>query len=184
MASHASSRGPGWVESVLVLTPVRLGLAALFGYAAVLKIMDPQSFAFAIKAFELVDPEQHGHLLTAFAFGIPWAELIISVMLVLGLWTRGAASLLTIMLAGFTAGLASLLVREIETECACFGEQDFLCSGAVGLCHLGRNAVLMLLTALLVWRGGGRLSVDRARNPGCFGGPDAGSGVDPSGDDA
>ena len=168
MPGEIPSRGPGWAESILVLLPLRLGLAALFGYAAVLKIMDPQSFAFAIKAFQILDPAEHAHLLTGFAFGIPWAELIIAVLLVLGFWTRGAATLLALMLAAFTAGLASLIVRKIETECACFGEQEFLCSGAVGLCPLGRNAGLLLLTLLLAWRGGGRLSIDRARNPACF----------------
>ena len=151
-----------------MLLPVRLGLAALFGYAAILKIMDPQSFAFAIKAFELLDPKDQGHLITAFAFGIPWAELIISLCLVLGYWTRSAGTLLTLMLAGFTGGLASLMARGMETECACFGKQEFLCSGAVGMCHIARNAVLLALSALLAWRGGGRLSIDRARNPACF----------------
>ncbi len=167
--------GPGWAESILVLLPVRLGLAAIFGYAAYFKILDPQAFAFAIKAFEIFDPKHHAHILTMLAFAIPSAEMIIAVMLVMGFWTRSAASTLTVMLFAFTCGLASLMMRGIETECAFFGEREFLCSGAVGYCHLGRNAGLLLLSLLLAWRGGGRLALDRALHPECWHGSD---GVD------
>ena len=156
--------GPGWTESILVLLPARLVLAGIFGLAAYYKITDPQSFAFAIKAFEIFDPAEQGHAIKALAFGVPWAEAIIAVLLILGLWTRAAASLITLMLVGFTAGLISLIWRKMETECACFGSLEFGCTGPVGLCHLGRNAGLILLGLLVVWRGGGMLALDRVSN--------------------
>ena len=177
MSDHgARPSGPGWVESVLILLPVRLALAGIFGLAAFYKLSDPQAFAFAIKAFEIFDPAVQGHAIRALAFGVPWAEAIIAVMLVLGLWTRASASLLTLMVVGFTAGLVSLLMRGIETECACFGSLEFGCTGPVGACHLVRNTLLLVLGLLLVWRGGGRLALDRVGGP-------AGS-LDTEGDEA
>ena len=168
--------GPGWAESILGLTPARLVLAGIFGFAAYLKLGDPQSFALAIKAFRMFDLDEQGHIVKILVFGIPWAEMIIAVCLLLGFWTRAAAALLTLMLVGFTGGMLSLIVREIDTECACFGEMDFICSGAVGACHIGRNAGLILLSLLLVWRGGGRLAIDQQ--------PCVSAGVDPDDDDA
>ncbi|MBZ0171551.1 MAG: DoxX family membrane protein, partial [Phycisphaerales bacterium] len=82
-----------WVESIVLLLPVRLGLAGLFGVAAALKISDPQAFAFSIKAFDVLDPARHEHALVMLAFGIPWAEMIVSVFLLLGLWTRACGLL-------------------------------------------------------------------------------------------
>lgn len=160
-------KGPGWAESILILTPVRLLLAGIFGFAAYLKLGDPQNFALAIKAFQLVDLNEQGHIVKMLVFGIPWTEMIIAVCLILGFWTRSAAALLTLMLLGFTGGMISLIARKIDTECACFGEMDFICSGAVGACHIGRNTALMLLSLLLVWRGGGRLALDQRARACC-----------------
>jgi len=155
-----------WIESIFILLPVRLGLAAVFGTAAVLKLSDPQAFAFAVKAFKILDPETYDHILVLLAFGIPWAELIVSLLLVLGLWTRASATLLSVMLLAFTGGMLSLIARGIGTECACFGDQDFLCEGAVGWCHIGRNAIFLVACLLLVWRGGGKLALDSAGGSG------------------
>ncbi len=83
---------PGWAESILILTPARLVLAGIFGFAAYLKLADPQSFALAIKAFRIFDLEQQGHIVKMLVFGIPWAEMIIAACLLLGFWTRSAAS--------------------------------------------------------------------------------------------
>lgn len=151
-----------WIESIFLLLPVRLGLAAVFGTAAVIKLSDPQEFAFAIKAFKVIDPETYDHILIMLAFGVPWSELIVSVLLVLGLWTRASATLLSVMLLAFSGGMLSLIARGIDTNCACFGEQDFMCEGAVGWCHIGRNAIFLVACILLLWRGGGSLCLDAA----------------------
>lgn len=167
MAAPPTIAGPGWIESVLLLLPARLALAGVFGLAAYFKLSDPQAFAFAIKAFEIFDPVDQGHAIRALAFGVPWTEAIIAVMLVLGFWSRAAAMLLSALLIGFTVGLVSLIWRKIETECSCFGSLEFGCTGAVGYCHIGRNSGLILLGLLLVWRGGGRLALDH--RPGAQG---------------
>lgn len=161
MTPHTRTPGPGWAESILALTPARLILAGIFGLAAFFKIGDPQEFAFAIKGFNVFDSATQSHLITVLAFGIPWAEMIIAVLLVLGLWTRAAASLLTVMLIGFTIALIGLMRSDSDASCACFGDLEFGCTGPIGWCHMGRNAGLIALSVLLVWRGGGRLSVDQ-----------------------
>lgn len=154
----------GWAESILLLLPLRLALAAIFALAAGLKLDDPQAFAFAIKAFNLLEASRYDHALIALAFGLPWAEMLCAVCLLLGIWTRPAAALLSVMLIAFTAALLSLIARGIETDCACFGDKDLFCEGGVGWCHIARNAGFLAASLLLVWRGGGRLALEARRH--------------------
>ncbi len=151
-----------WIESALLLLPVRLALAGLFGMAAVLKLDDPQAFAFSIKAYEIFDPGAQDHVIVLLAFVIPWTELIAAVCLLLGVWTRAAAALLVLMLIAFTAGLLHVVTNDIDIECACFGNFQLVCEGPAGWCNIARNAVLLLASALLIWRGGGLLALDAA----------------------
>lgn len=153
-----------WIESIVALLPIRLALAGVFGFAAVMKLADPQAFGFAVKAFKLVDPEQGGHVLMMLTYGVPWAELIAALLLIVGFWTRGAASLLGLLLLMFIGGQISLITRGISTECACFGDAELFCQGPVGWCHIVRNAVFLLLTLVLIWRGGGLASLDHRLN--------------------
>lgn len=165
-----------WIESILLLLPTRLALAGVFGFAAVMKLADPQAFGFAVKAFKIIDPERSEHVVLMLSYGIPWAELIAAALLLFGFWTRGAASLLGLLLMMFLGGQLSLIARGMSTECACFGKFDFFCEGPVGWCHIGRNAVFLLLTLVLIWRGGGLLALD--------GRPDSPPPVDGTGEDA
>lgn len=149
-------------ESVVLLLPVRLVLGGVFGFAAVLKLRDPQEFVFSIKAFEIFDPVAHDYLIKLLAFAIPWAELLIAVALILGFWARGAATLLAVQLVGFTLGILSVIAKNKEISCGCFGDYEWPCSSPVGWCHVGRNAVLLAGSLLLAWRGAGVVSIDGA----------------------
>ncbi len=149
-------------ESVVVLLPLRLVLGGVFGFAAILKLRDPQEFVFSIKAFDIFDPVAHDYLIKLLAFGIPWAELLIAVALILGFWARGAATLLAVQLLGFTLGILKVIAEGKEIKCGCFGDYEWPCSSPVGWCHVGRNAVLFASSLVLAWRGAGVVSVDGA----------------------
>lgn len=150
----------GRVLESIVLLPLRFGLGGLMAYAGWIKLQDPQSFAFAIKGYDLFDPATQAHLITLFAFIVPWIEVITGVLLVLGLWTRSAATLLGLSLVGFTGAILSVIARDMDLTCSCFGDADMICSGAIGWCHVGRNAALLAVSGLLVWRGAGVLGLD------------------------
>jgi len=148
----------GWrIAESVVLTPLRLALGGLFIYAGVLKALDPQAFAFAIKGYGVLDAGD-AHAIRVMAYTIPWAEILTGVLLVIGGWARGAALLLAVQLALFTAANAVVLDKGIE--CSCFGENDPFCSGPIGQCHMIRNGVMLAASALLAWRGAGLWSVD------------------------
>jgi uncharacterized membrane protein YphA (DoxX/SURF4 family) len=150
-------RAPGALESVLLLL-VRLGLAVVFLFAARAKILDPQSFAESVKAFDILPT----HLAILATFTIPWAEALCAVLLAVGLWTRSAALVLSLQIAVFIAGILSVLLRGLSVKCGCFGEYDFLCSGPLGWCNIGQNALLFAASILILFRGPGSASLDRA----------------------
>jgi uncharacterized membrane protein YphA (DoxX/SURF4 family) len=142
----------GW----LVL-PIRVALGAVFVLAGVLKLEDPQDFAFAIKGFKIL-PD---HAVYIAAFVVPAIEVLAGALLIIGLWARAAALTLVLMLLAFTAGQVSIIARNMSVECTCFGDLEWPCSGAIGTCHLIRNGVLTAMGIIAATLGPGPLSFDR-----------------------
>lgn len=150
---------PGCVVVKGLATLARIALGALFIFSGAVKLIDPQAFAFAIKGFKLV--ENHD-LISQATFSIPWTEVLIGALLVLGLWTRVASGALLLMVAGFTAAIVSVLARDIDTSCGCFGK--FLGS-KIDETTVIRNVVLLSLTMVVFVKRGGFLTLDgRRRN--------------------
>ena len=148
------TRAVGW----LVL-PTRLALGGIFTFAGVLKLLDPQSFAFAVKGFKVL-PD---HLIVPTAFAVPTIEILAGVLLILGLWTRASALTIFLLLIGFTVGMGAVIHRGESIKCTCFGKIEWPCSGAIGTCHLIRNSVLGLMAIVIVAWGPGPLVIDRQR---------------------
>lgn len=170
MTTHARKPGAlAWVESILLQTPLRLAMGGVFLLAAYLKlfhssenIADPVwSFAESIKAYQIIPAESGEHLIVFLAYAIPWAELLAGVMLILGLGTRTAATLLSLLLVAFTVANLSVIARGIDTACSCFGELEWPCGGTVTWCQFWRNCVLLVGTMYLAIRSGGLLAVER-----------------------
>ena len=157
-----SSKAKMWAESILLQFPLRVGLGGVFIFAAYNKIGGVQSFANAIKGFEIVDADKYGHLIVSAAYLMPWVEMIAGVLLVLGLWTRASALAIWIMLVAFIAALIHVITDEsISADCSCFGDMNLVCEATVGWCQVIRNAVLLVPASYLVWRQGGILALDR-----------------------
>lgn len=140
---------------------LRLALGGLFVLAGSTKLAEPRDFAFAIKGFDL---GMSNDMLSTMAFIVPWAELLAGAALILGIWARGAAALLMMMLAGFTAGLLSVIMRDKNVDCSCFGQLKLFCGeGNIGSCHVIRNVGMMLGSAYLTWKGPGMLALANLR---------------------
>jgi uncharacterized membrane protein YphA (DoxX/SURF4 family) len=137
-------------STTLLIWAGRLVLAGFFLYAAVPKIIDPAGFAKSIHGYQIL-PDGGINLLALF---LPWVELLAALALLAapGL-RRGALALITLMLAVFTAAIASAVARGIDIDCGCFST-----SGAglrAGWLHLGLDVVLLAIAAWL-WRSDAR----------------------------
>lgn len=142
----------------IVLVVLRLLLAALFAYAAVLKLKNPQAFAYSVKAFDIL-PD---HLAQLATFAVPWTEIVIAACLIVGFWTRAAAALLVVVLVVFIVAIVSVLTRGLSVSCGCFGEAaKGICGDKLGWCNVVQNSVLLALSMTVAVGGPGRLCVDR-----------------------
>jgi len=153
----------GLIES-LVLLLCRVAIGGLFLFSAWNKLFPapdpmlpsgPQTFALAMKSFELL-PD---HLVMLAAFVVAWCEAIAAALLILGFWSRASAFVLLAMLATFTLAIASVLARQMNISCGCFGSFHLLCKGPISTCKFIENGVLALPLVLVLARGGGRIAL-------------------------
>jgi protein-disulfide isomerase len=135
-------------------TAGRLTLAAVFGWAALSKITDPDGTVRSVRAYRLL-PEA---LATTFGRGLPWMELALAVLLALGLALRLTAALTAGLLAVFTGAIVSAAARGLRIDCGCFGS-----GGPTENPHyageIGRDLALTATAAALAWFGRSHLAV-------------------------
>jgi len=126
------------IRNRAVLFAFSLIVGGVFVWAAVLKIRDPLAFAQNIANYRIVCN------LIAFWIGLllPWLELAAGVFLIVGLWRRTSALLLSAMLAGFIVLVAVTMVRGIDVDCGCFGGL----SGKADLGLIIQDAVLLFMS--------------------------------------
>lgn len=126
------------IRNRAVLFAFSLIVGGVFVWAAVLKIRDPLAFAQNIANYRIVCN------LIAFWIGLllPWLELAAGVFLIVGLWRRTSALLLSAMLAGFIVLVAVTMVRGIDVDCGCFGGL----SGKADFGLIIQDAVLLFMS--------------------------------------
>jgi len=139
---------------------MKLGLHTDLGLQAFLplKSLAPLDFYFAIAGFKLGLPE---HLGIALSFIIPWTELLAGLGLIFGLWTRAAALIIALTMAGFAAGILSVISRGLDVNCPCFGAIKLFCPSRIGTCHIIRNAAFASAAIWIIVTDAGPLSLDR-----------------------
>lgn len=104
-----------WGTTVAVVA--RLGLAVVWAWAAIAKLGDADAAVRAVRAYEIL-PEV---LVKPFAWGLPFVELALAVLLLVGIGTRIAGWISAAIMVVFMAGIVSVWVRGIQIDCGCFG---------------------------------------------------------------
>lgn len=110
---------PSPMKKLPVLS-LRVLLGAVFLVSGFQKLTTPyQNFAAVIEKFDLLPASA----VPVLAQTLPWAEFILGVFLVLGLWERLSLAGLWAMNTVFIAAIVSALARKLPIEsCGCFGE--------------------------------------------------------------
>jgi uncharacterized membrane protein YphA (DoxX/SURF4 family) len=141
-------------------TVARVGLAAVWAWAGLAKIADPAGAVLSVRAYRLL-PEA---LVRPVAWGLPFLELAVAVLLVTGIATRLAAGISAGMLVVFLLGIAAAWGRGLQIDCGCFspGGPDASVGAAQYLGALLRDGGLLLVSAYLVWRPQSRLALVRS----------------------
>ena len=139
-------------------TAVRLGLTVVWAWAGLAKISDPETAAQAVRAYQIL-PES---LVKPFGYGLPFLELAVALLLLVGLGTRIAAFVSGVLLLVYISAIASVWARGIAIDCGCFGGGGAVAASKTEyLQEILRDTGFLLLTAWLLWRPASKLSLDR-----------------------
>jgi putative oxidoreductase len=132
-------------SNTLVVLLVRIFLGGLFVAASLEKIADPDAFTASILNYKIIGPT----LSTAFATILPPLELLCGLCLILGLYTRTSALLITLMLVVFTVLIQSALLRGLDISCGCFTQDPG--AAKIGYQKIAENIGMILLGVYLLF---------------------------------
>ncbi len=96
---------------------VRLAMAIVLIVAAIPKLQDIDQSVRAVRAYRLL-PEA---VVPLVGTGLPYLELTLALVLLLGLFTRTAAIVWNVMMVGFVIGVIWVWVKGYSIDCGCFG---------------------------------------------------------------
>ncbi|MBD3162330.1 MAG: DoxX family protein [Candidatus Eisenbacteria bacterium] len=125
----------GWV--------LRIGLAGVYLYAAIPKILEPWEFARSIWNFRLL-PQP---MIPPLALWLPPLEAVAALAVLFGVLYRGGLVVLAGLSAAFAAGVGSAIARGLDIDCGCFGKAA---SSEANLPHLLFNVALLAAAVVLL----------------------------------
>jgi uncharacterized membrane protein YphA (DoxX/SURF4 family) len=96
---------------------VRLGLAAVWLVSGAIKVSDLNQTYIAVQAYDLLP----GSVSSLAAGALPFLELALGVLLLVGLGTRLTAIVSIVVLVAFIGAVAQSWARGLTIDCGCFG---------------------------------------------------------------
>lgn len=132
---------------------VRVFLGAYFIHAGVVKALAPLTFLQMVRLYHVL-PESPPIFLNSTAVVLPWLEIACGAALVLGVFMRGAGTLIATMLCVFTPAIFVRALAVMAEEGISFFQVEFDCGCGVGnetiWIKLLTNAGLLLLAVLTI----------------------------------
>ena len=104
-----------WKNWVSLAARLTLGITLIV--AGALKLPNLDGSVHSTNAYEILPYE----LVKLVGYGMPFAEVILGILLVLGLFTRLSGFLGAGMMLAFIIAIASVWIRGISIDCGCFG---------------------------------------------------------------
>ncbi|TCK27209.1 MauE/DoxX family redox-associated membrane protein [Pseudonocardia endophytica] len=136
----------------------RLVLGGTWIVAGALKVTDLDASVRAVRAYRIL-PEIAAQLLGA---GLPFIEIVLGVLLVVGLGVRVAGIASVLLMGAFVIGIASAWTRGLQIDCGCFGSGGALAAGVSPTygTELARDVGLTVVAVLVAGWPSGRLALD------------------------
>ncbi len=128
------------LENPVLTLVLRVLLGCLFLYSGVSKLNDLKSFAVAIENYQLLP----NGAINFFALLVPWLEVLAGIAVVTGIFLRGGAFILTLLLLIFTTAIAISIANGVDITCGC--SLPFAEAARVGWKKLVENLVLLIAT--------------------------------------
>ena len=139
----------------MVSLMLRIYLGGVFVMAAVFKIIDPRAFALSIATYDFLPL----WAINLFALALPMVELFVGLTLILGLWTRESAFLISAMMVMFLIALGWALHQGIHMSCGCFASAE--AEDAIGYHTIVRDLIWLAMDSYILLLDDGRFGLDR-----------------------
>ncbi len=136
----------------------RLVTGGVWIVAGALKLPDPAASVRAVRAYDLL-PEA---VVPTVGYLLPVVEVLVGVLLVLGLLTRPAAVVSSLLFVAFIVGISAAWVRGLSIDCGCFGGGGFDADAREKYpWEIARDVGLLAASVWLVVRPRSRFSLDQ-----------------------
>jgi uncharacterized membrane protein YphA (DoxX/SURF4 family) len=130
--------------STIVLHLLRVALGLFFLFVGLLKLRDLDAFTEDIFNYQILFPPYDGYA----AYFVAWLEVWAGLAVLVGRrGLLGGLILVAGMLATFITALSIAAAKGLNINCGCFGSSDEPTNFPL---HIGMNAALLAVTALLV----------------------------------
>ena len=136
----------------------RLFLGGVLVFAGWSKVGKPFTSERAVQAYEIMPDALAGWV----GLTLPFVEIVLGVLLVLGLFTRPVAVVSTLLMVAFVIGISQAWARGLTIDCGCFGG-----GGQIGANQtkypqeIARDASFAAAGVWLWWRPQSLASLDR-----------------------
>ncbi len=138
----------------------RLALGLLLVVAGILKAHDgPAATATSIAGYRILPPA----IIAPLGVALPYAEIFLGAYLALGFFTRVAAYVASGQFVLFSIAVASLVVRNIPSDCGCFGSSV---PTPPSWGHVAADVALAVAAFAVARLGPGAFALDRALGTG------------------
>jgi uncharacterized membrane protein YphA (DoxX/SURF4 family) len=146
----------------LVGTLARLGLAAVWLVSGTLKAIDLDQTVVAVRAYDVL-PRAAVDVVAAV---LPFVEIALGLLLLLGIGTRLVAVVSGVLLLVFIAGVTQAWARGLAIDCGCFGGGGEIPDAAAKYPgEIARDVGLLALSLWLVVRPRSRLALETVLFP-------------------
>ncbi len=143
------------MDEVSIPVPVllRIFLGAYFIHTGFNKVMYPFAFLKVLRLYDVL-PETPPYFLNGTAVVLPWLEIVCGLVLVLGLFIRGAGALIAGMLCVFTPVIFLRALTMMGEQAISFFQVEFDCGCGTGMeiiwIKLCKNTGLLLLAIVTI----------------------------------
>jgi uncharacterized membrane protein YphA (DoxX/SURF4 family) len=151
----------GFMRSILSLyanpyasVVFRWAVGLIFIYASMDKLLHPSAFAVAVHNYKLLP----GNFINLVAITLPLLELVCGILLIIGLFPRAAALILSILLILFFSALSISLYRGIDISCGCFTLSPT--AGKIGISYMARDLLVLAMSLQILFFDGNLLSIE------------------------
>ena len=130
-------------------TVARLGLAAVWFVSGGIKASDLNQTYVAVQAYDVLP----SGVVSVVASAVPFLELALGLLLLLGLGTRLVAVLSAVVLLAFIAAITQAWARGLSIDCGCFGGGGQVAAGQTAyLQEILRDIGFLALAGWLIVR--------------------------------